>query len=148
MQAETAPFQPYREPLRSTLLRTGSIAIAIGAVLAIAFHGGVARWPAATLLALWPAFGGHWVELWFLNWLRPRLPAIRGVQIAARLATWFVGGIVLALGMYATALVVIGPRAIRWPALLIAGVAFIGIELIPHLFLHLRGRPSFYNGRG
>jgi hypothetical protein len=36
----------------------------------------------------------------------------------------------------------------RWAALLIAGVAFIGIEFIPHLFLQLRGRPSFYNGRG
>ena len=148
MQAEPAPFQPYHEPLRATLLRTGLIAIAAGAVLAIASHGSVARWPAATLLALWPAFGGHWVELWFLNWLRPRLPATRGVQIAARLLVWVLGGVVLALGMYVTALAIIGPRPMRWPALLIAGAAFIGIELIPHLFLQLRGRPSFYNGRG
>jgi hypothetical protein len=148
MQAEAVQFQPYREPLRTTLLRTGAIAVAIGAVIAIASHGGMSHLPAATLIALWPAFGGHWLELWFLNWLRPRLPATRSVQIAARLVTWFVGGVVFALGMYVTAIVVIGPRPMHWPALVVAGVAFIGIELIVHLVLQLRGRPSFYNGRG
>ena len=34
---------------------------------------------------LWPSLGGHWVELWFLNWLRPRLPVARGAQIVTRL---------------------------------------------------------------
>ena len=147
MQADTAPFQPCREPLRTTLLRTGIIAVAIGAALTLP-RGHIARWPAATLIALWPALGGHFVELLFLNVLRPRLPATRGVQIATRLLVWFVGGVVLALGMYATALAVIGPRPLRWPALLIAGVAFVGIELIVHLVLQLRRRPSFYDGRG
>jgi hypothetical protein len=63
----TSQWQPYQEPLRTTLLRTGIIALVVGAVLARSW-GGVARWPAATLLALWPALGGHLVELWFLNW--------------------------------------------------------------------------------
>jgi hypothetical protein len=147
MQADPAPFQPYREPLRTTLLRTGLIATAIGAVLTLP-RGDLARWPVATLIALWPALGGHFVELLFLNVVRPRLPATRGIQVTARLATWFAGGMVLALGMYATALAVIGPRPLRWPALLIAGVAFIGIELIVHVVLQFRGRRSFYNGRG
>jgi hypothetical protein len=147
MPAETAPFQPYREPLRTTLLRTGLIAVAAGAVLAIASHGGVARWAAATLVALWPSFGGHWVELWFLNWLRPRLPFNRAAQIATRLLVWFAGGVILALGMYVTARAVIGPRSIHVGTLFIAGAAFIGIELIVHLVLQLSGRSSFYNGR-
>ena len=68
----TSPWQPYREPLRITMLRTGMIAIVAGAGLA-RWWGGLARWPVATLLVLWPSFGGHWVEVWFLNWLRPRL---------------------------------------------------------------------------
>src|SRR5437016_5433814 len=63
-------WQPYREPLRSTLWRTGTIALVLGAVLA-RWWGGLARWPIAVVLLLWRAFGGHWVELWFLNWLRP-----------------------------------------------------------------------------
>jgi hypothetical protein len=36
----------------------------------------------------------------------------------------------------------------RWPARRIAGLGFIGIELVADLALPLRGRPSFYNGRG
>jgi hypothetical protein len=143
----TTQWEPYREPLRTTLLRTGAIALIVGAVLALS-RGGLARWPLATLLVLWISFGGHWVELWFLNWLRPRIPAARAVQVAARLGVWFVGGIILALGMGLTARALAGFRPAHWPAWWVGGVGFIGVELVAHLFLQLRGRPSFYNGRG
>jgi hypothetical protein len=106
------------------------------------------RWPLATLLVLWPSFGGHWVDLWFLNWLRPRLPVARAVQVASRIAVWFVGGTALALGMALTAIVLTRWRPVRWPAWWLGGLAFIGVELVAHLALQLRGRPSFYNGRG
>ena len=55
----TSQWQPSREPLRITMLRTGLIAIVVGAVLA-RFWGGLARWPLTTLLVLWASFGGHW----------------------------------------------------------------------------------------
>jgi hypothetical protein len=146
---ERAPrWQPYREPLRTTLLRTGIIALVIGALLARGSGGGLARWPTATLLALWPALGGHCVELWFLNWLRPRLPITRAVQAGARVAAWFVGGTALAIGMALTATALAGFRPAHRPAWWLGGLAFIGIELVVHLVLQLRGRPSFYNGRG
>ncbi|HEY5060937.1 MAG TPA: hypothetical protein VII52_05335 [Gemmatimonadaceae bacterium] len=136
----------YHEPLRATLTRTVAIALVAGAVLAHGW-GGSARWPVASLLMLWPSFGGHWIELWFLNWLRPRLPDSRLVQVGARLAVWFVGGVGLALGMRLTARALTGlrrtPRATWWAA----GLAFIMIELVAHLALQLRGRPSFFNGR-
>lgn len=141
------PWQPYREPFRSTIRRTGGLAIAIGGVVAI-FWGGLQRWPIAALLALWPALGGHWVEIWFLNWLRPRISAGRILQIGARFAVWFAGGAVLAQGMRLTAGELDGVRMVRWPAWWIGGLAFIGIELIAHWGLQLRGRASFYNGRG
>jgi hypothetical protein len=143
----TSPWQPFREPLRTTLFRTGTIAIVVGAVLARS-RGGLARWPLATLLVLWPSLGGHWVEVWFLNSLRPRLSIGCGVQVAARLAVWSVGGMGLAIGMRLTALALGSFRMARWPSWWIAGLAFIGIELVAHLALQLRGRPSFYNGRG
>ena len=143
----TSQWQPYREPLRITILRTGMIAIVVGGVLA-RFWGGLARWPMATLLVLWPSFGGHWVEIWFLNWLRPRLSIARGVQVAARIASWFVGGIALAIGMTLTSIALGGLRPARSPAWWLGGLTFIGIELVTHLVLQLRGRPSFYNGRG
>jgi hypothetical protein len=148
----TSQWQPYREPLYSTILRTGVIAIVAGAALT-RLQGGPGRWLTATLLVIWPSFGGHWVEVWFLNRLRPRLSIARGVQIAARVGLWFVGGIVLAIGMNLTAMGLtamesVGFRPVRWPALWLGGPAFIGIELLVHLVLQLRGRPSFYNGRG
>jgi len=129
------------------MLRTGMIAIVAGAVLA-RLWGGLAHWPMGALVALWPSFGGHWVEVWFLNWLRFRLSIARGVQVAARVGVWFVGGAGLAVGMGLTAMALAGFRPAHWPAWWLGGLAFIGIELVTHLLLQLRGRPSFYNGRG
>jgi hypothetical protein len=144
----TTAWQAYSEPLRTTLIRTIAIAVVMGLAVSFSVGAGVSRWPAATVLMLWPSFGGHWVELWFLNWLRPRLSLARGVQLAARVAVWFAGGIILGIGMYATALMVKTLRPPHWPAWWVAGVGFIGVELVAQLALQLRGRPSFYNGRG
>lgn len=41
-----------------------------------------------------------------------------------------------------------GLRRPLWVAWWMAGLAFIGIELVAQLALQLRGRPSFFNGRG
>lgn len=144
----SSQWQPYREPLRTTLVRTVSIALIAGALVARSLGGGLSGWTIGILLMLWPSFGGHWIELWYLNWLRPRLPAARAAQIAARIAVWFVGGIALALGMCLTATVLAPVRPDRWPPLWLGGLAFIGLELVAQLALQLRGRPSFYNGRG
>ena len=143
----TPQWQPFSEPLRTTVVRTVAIAVIAGAVFA-RFSGGMARWPAATLVMLWPSLGGHWVEIWFLNWLRPRIPAARAVQIGARLCVWFAGGVGLAYGMRLTATVLAAVRPARWPAFWLGGAAFVAIELVAQVGLQLRGRPSFYNGRG
>ena len=140
-------WPPHREPLRITLARTVTLAVILGALLART-RGGLAAWLLWTLVMLWPTLGGHWVELWFLNWLRPRLVESRAVHVAARLAVWFVGGVGLAFGMYVTA-VTLGDSGPNWrPPWWAGGLAFIGIELVAQLFLQLRGRASFYNGRG
>ena len=144
----TTDWQPYQEPLRATLTRTVTIAVALGAALAFTRGRGLRDWPAGALLALWPALGGHFVELLFLNLLRPKLPPSRGVQVMARLITWFVGGCVLAGGMFATAWLLGRPVALGWRVWVMAGAAFIVIELIAHVGLQLGGRGSFYNGRG
>lgn len=141
-------WQPFREPLRATLARTVAIAAVVGAVLAVASPGGWRRWPLMTVLVLWISFGGHWVELGYLNGLRPRLIAARPVQIAARILLWFIGGAVLALGMCLTATALDALPPGRWPRWWLGGLAFIGIELVVHLVLQLCGKPSFYNGRG
>jgi hypothetical protein len=133
--------QPYREPLAVTLRRTLAIAVVGGAAL-----GGLRRWPIAAVLVLWVSLGGHCIELWFLNWLGPRLPAVQGARVAARLVVWFAGGVALGGAMSATARLASG--ALTWPRWWIPGVAFVGLELLVHLVLWMRGRPSFYDGHG
>jgi hypothetical protein len=128
-------------------MRTVTIALIAGAIFALVRHRRT-LWPFATLLMLWPSFGGHWVELWFLNWLRPRIADSRAVQVSARVMVWLIGGAVLALGMCLTATMLADVPPSRWPTWWLGGVAFIGIELVAQLALQLSGRPSFYNGRG
>ena len=140
-------FVPFREPLRTTLMRTFLIALIAGAIVSLR-NGGLRGWPIATILMLWPSFGGHWMEFWYLNWLRPKLSPRRAVQATARLATWFVGGMVLALGLALTAAALIGPRPITWHLWWAAGLAMIAIELVVHTLLGLRRRPNFFDGRG
>ena len=143
-------WQPFREPLTRTLLRNVAIAVVAGGVFSL-WRGRLAGWPAASVVMLWPSFGGHWVELWFLNWLRPRLANRRAAQVAARVATWFVGGVALGAGMWLTEAALPGlrpPRAAVSQLVVLAGLAFIGVELVAQAGLQLRGRPSFFNGQG
>ena len=144
----TVALEKFEEPLRTTLLRNVVIAVVAGAAVAAWSGGGIRALPWTILLALWPTLGGHWVEIFFLNLLRPRLPAARGIRVAVRLVLWFFGGVALAAAMNATAAAVRhDARPPRWPAWWVGGVAFIAIELIVHLVLQLRGLGSFYNGR-
>jgi hypothetical protein len=143
----TSTWQAYREPFRTTLLRTIGIAVVVGGVLAWRY-GSLYAWPLAALLVFWFSFGGHWVELWFLNWLRPRLPHSRVWQIAVRLAVWFVGGVGLGLGVGFTMRLFALTREGRSPRWWVAGIVFIAVEFIAHLVLALIRRPNFYNGEG
>ena len=73
------------------------------------------------------------------------------MQAGVRVGVWFVAGAGLALGVALTARVLGEPWPAQWPVWRfcgLGGAAFIGIEGVAHLLLQLRGRPSFFNGRG
>jgi hypothetical protein len=146
----TIPWQPHREPVTRTLARTVTIAAVLGAIFAASSRTGLARWPQAFLIMLWPALGGHFVEVFFLNHLRPRLPFSRSIQIAARIATWFVGGCLLMAAMQLTNQALGPTRPVRrsWPqAWWLGGLGFIALELFVHVILRLRRIPNFYDAR-
>jgi hypothetical protein len=135
------------EPLRVTLTRTIGIALIARGALASRW-GGLARWPLASAVMLWPTLGGHYVELAFLDGVRPTLPASRVAHALARIAVWFVAGVLLAVAMRFTAIALHAPRPLPLSAWWIGGFAFIAIELVAHVGLQARGRSSFYDGRG
>jgi len=70
------------------------------------------------------------------------------VQVVARVALWFLGGLVFQAAMRLTAAALTGLHRASHVVWWIGGVAFICIELVAQLVLRLRGRPSFYDGRG
>ena len=134
----------FHEPLRVTLVRTGLIGLVVGLVVAL-LQGQPSTWPQWTAFALWFSFGGHWVEIFFLNWLRPRLGSVRWAQVAGRLLTWLGGGTVLMVAARIT-VVALGTQAVRLPPWWLGGPVFLVIELLIHTLPQLRGHPNFYNG--
>jgi len=136
----------FEEPLSRTLTRTVGLAVLVGAVFALQRHHLALLLPIAAL-ALWFTLGGHVVEIIFLNRLRDRIPQGRLTQVLVRLLLWMGGGILLYLGMAATAraLSMAGPSFRLW---WIGGCLLIAVELVAHAALAVRRRPNFYNGRG
>jgi hypothetical protein len=140
------PWTRTREPITRTLVRNVTIAIVVGVAISLARRAPL-RFPVVALLALWPSLGGHFVEIAFLDIVRPRLPRSRLVQASARLVWWLAGGALLCSAMITTAqLLSIGAPPWHWwwrgPPI------FVGIELTVHAALTLRERPSFYRGDG
>lgn len=139
-------WKPFAERWRTTALRTGTIALAIG--LGVGFYTRqLSMVLLASVLALWFTLGGHVLEVLFRNRLRPRIGDQAPVLAVTRLVYWFAGGSVLYAGALATRALLTGRSAVPWPWWT-GGVAFMGLELVVHLVLHARGQPSFYNGLG
>lgn len=135
-----------REPLSRTLARNVAIAAVAGAGLAI-HDRELSLWPSCSVLALWFSLGGHYVEVLFLNRIRPRFRTARPMLMTSRLLVWFAGGVLLytAMALTGRALPLAPPRLELW---WFGGLLFVGIELVVHAVLALRGRPNFYAGSG
>jgi hypothetical protein len=141
----TNPSPAIPEPFWRLLARNLAIAAVVSAAITVR-HEFRAFLPVVAL-ALWPALGGHYVELTFANAIRPRIPANRFTQTVVRLLVWFAGGVLLYLCMCATSrLLPIRPLPLGlwW----FGGLLFVGLELAVHAFMAFRRLPNFYNGRG
>src|SRR5262245_58939558 len=128
------------------VVRNVAIATAVSAAVTLPRHDYKSFLPVAAL-ALWPSFGGHYVEMAFDNAVRSRISQGRLIQAAARLLVWFVGGVLLYMCMVVTSRFLpirALPPGLWW----CGGFVFVGIELVVHTILAMRGRPNFYNGRG
>jgi hypothetical protein len=134
------------EPFGRTLARNLTIAAVAGLAFALQRADLTMLLPAAAL-ALWFSLGGHYVELAFLNGIRPRVPDGRLTRALVRLLVWACGGVLLYAGAAATALalpIARPPLRLWW----LGSVLFIGLEIVVHATLAVRRRPNFYDGRG
>ena len=131
----------FHEPFPKTLGRNGLIAAVAGLSLAAA-RGRLNLWLPLAVVALWFSLGGHYVEVGYLNGLRPRLSVGVPQRLLARVSLWFAGGCVLYLGAAASSGVLGVPMkgANFW----MGGLGLIGIELLAHSALRFRGRPSIF----
>jgi hypothetical protein len=144
----------YSEAFYATLRRTVAIAVILGSILfglytltAPAGNGRALNWFSWVVAVFWFSFGGHWVELFYLNWLRMKLPVNRAVETAVRLLVWYIGGCFLFAGMqYSSA--ALGNRCLLPFTWWFGGIFFIIAELAVHLILLLLKRRNFYSGEG
>jgi hypothetical protein len=142
----TPNWTKFREPISRTLARNIAIGLFVGSALAL-WRRDAGLFVPWSVLALWFSLGGHYVEVLFLNGIRPRIARARLAQVSARLTVWFVGGAMLFVLMALTArlLPVRPPSFGSW---WFGALGFIGIELLAHANLALHGLPNFYSGGG
>lgn len=154
------------EPLLATLLRTVPIALLVGTIVTLRVKGmphgadGWWEWLARVGAVMWISFGGHYVELFYLHRVLPRLIARRGsdglsgwlVRLVARCVVWAIGGAVLWTGGVSTYRLMVGaglPSAGNLPAIALQGAAgLIVVELLGvHVILTIIGYPSLWMRR-
>jgi hypothetical protein len=120
-------------------------------------------WLARVAAVLWITFGGHYVELLYLQRVLPHIAADQEpqnisrwfVRLGARCAIWAVGGAVLWIGGMTTYRLIMNgqwPQAGELPAIALQGaIGLIAIELFGvHVILAIISKPCVWlrrNGR-
>jgi hypothetical protein len=139
----------YRESFVATLRRTVAIALVLTTIFSLIYPRQESFWLfwlRAFPAIFWFPFGGHYVELAYLNLLRIRRPWVHRHRIVGRLLCWFIGGLPLGLGCWWTWIAVGAKPDFTLPFWW--GMPFFVVaEFIVHAFLSLQGLPSFWNGR-
>ena len=139
--------EPLIQTIKRTIITTTIIAIILYFVN-IFPHSGESK--VIVFGIIWAAifcivFGGHWLELLYINHIKFALPGNILVLYVSRLIYWFLSSIPL----FMIANFIIGTflhknRSLNsWWAF---GLLYIGIELFMQLITHLRFKKSFYNG--
>ena len=139
------------EPFIQTVIRT-IITTTIIAVILILLHVFPAGDKSKLTLfeMIWTAifcivFGGHWLELLFINYLKFALPKSILVLYFTRIAYWFLCSIPLFF-MADLMINLFSDKAAHLGHWWTFGFFYIGIQLIMQAIMHIRYKKSFYNG--
>jgi hypothetical protein len=90
-------------------------------------------------------FGGHWLELVFINRIKFALPKNIFLLYCIRIAYWFLCSIPLffMMNLVENLFSYQAGHLGRWE---VFGLLYIGIQLAMHAIMHIRFKKSFYNG--
>lgn len=90
-------------------------------------------------------YGGHWLELLYINQVKFLLPLKRGVFYFTRIIFWFLSSLPLFIlaNWVGNSLTNYSLHLGKWWAF---GIFYVGLELFMHTVMHLRWKKSFYNG--
>ena len=145
-----SPEKNKEQPLK-TIIRTVITTTVITAILMFAhIFPGVVIGKIFVVSTLWLmifciVYGGHWLELVFINKVKFMLPLNKGLFYFTRIAFWFLSSIPLFFlaKFVGNSLTYYVFHLGTWWAF---GFFYIGIELFMHAAMHLRLKKSFYNG--
>jgi len=139
------------EPFIQTVIRT-VVTTTIIAVILIWLHifPSGEKSKLALFEMIWSAifcivFGGHWLELLFINHIKFALPKSILLLYATRIAYWFLCSIPLffmaefVINLFSDKTAHLG----QWWRF---GFFYIGIQLLMHAIMQIRFKKSFYNG--
>ena len=93
----------------------------------------------------WFTFGGYWIEILYINYLKFYLPRNLPLLYACRIVVWYGTAIVflyLSESSYNFLMKQENSITISWTF----GFIYIGIEMLIHGFIHYRIKKSFWNG--
>lgn len=143
--------EKYHEPFLQTVKRTIITTTIIAAIITFAgvFPAGgkskLVLFGISWAMVFCIVFGGHWLELLFINYIKFVLPKNIIVLYLVRMAYWFLSSIPLFIvagqvaNLFSGETVHIG----RWWAF---GLIYIGIELFMYAMMQIKTKKSFYNG--
>ena len=90
-------------------------------------------------------FGGHWLELLFINFIKFGLPKSMLLLYFVRVCYWFLSSILLFL-IANTVRNLLENKSGQLGNWWIFGLLYIGIQLVMYAIMQLRLKKSFYNG--
>ena len=139
------------EPLLQTIIRTiiTTTIIAVILLLLRVFPAGdkskLTLFEMIWSMVFCIVFGGHWLELVFINSIKFALPKNIFLWRCLRIVYWFLCAIPLFFLMNLVANLFQYPAGHlgRW---WVFGLFYIGIQLVMHALMHTRFKKSFYNG--
>ena len=142
-----------RRETKPALLRCIIVAILIGTLFTINLYTSkplhpLTIWAANVVGLFWMTFGGHWLELVYVNFIANRFHT-QFMQRLVRITLWFtVGGLIVLASSWTRTLFGFGAFAVRPLNWEIAGLFFILVQLVIHTVYYLFKQPSFWTHDG